>query len=170
MDARRCSGDLIAKGDSAMRHRTWLLALSLTVLPTGLAAQSPKPQAARPLTKAEAALLAAEDTRFEAELTHNSATLDRMTSADVVYSHVNGAREDKAGVMRTFTHLPFSSITPSNRSARVIGDVGIVRGQVVRQLSDKTLSDGYLAVYERRGGCWQLLEWASAAAPAPSSQ
>ncbi|MDH7639323.1 nuclear transport factor 2 family protein [Sphingomonas oryzagri] len=151
-----------------MRFRTWLFALSLAGLQSGLAAQPARSLAVASPTRAEAALLAAEDARFNAELTHDVATLDRMTSADVVYSHVNGVREDKAGVMRTFTHLPFSSITPSNRSARVIGDVGIVRGSVVRQLPDRTLSDGYLAVYEMRDGRWQLLEWVSAAAPPPS--
>jgi hypothetical protein len=132
-----------------------------------------RPASAQPAphvpTASEAQLLSAEDARFKAELTHDAAALDRSTASDVVYSHFNGKREDKSEVMQTFTHLPFSSIKPSNRQARVIGDVGIVRGQVVRQLGDRTLSDGYLAVYAKRDGRWQLIEWVSASAPQASS-
>jgi hypothetical protein len=140
--------------------RLRLMALACAALPYPAQAQA-----------AGDALLTAEDTRFHAELTHDAATLDRMTATEVVYSHFTGQREDKAGVMQTFTHLPFSSITPSDRYAWVIGDVGVVRGKVVRRLGDRTLSDGYLAVYVHRGGRWQLLEWVSASPPpdAPKS-
>jgi hypothetical protein len=136
--------------------RFGLIALAIAAMPLPAMAQTPGE-----------ALLAAEDTRFHAELTHDAATLDKMTANEVVYSHFTGQREDKAGVMQTFTHLPFSSITPSDRYARVIGDVGVVRGKVTRQLPDRTLSDGYLAVYVHRDGRWQLLEWVSASAPKP---
>lgn len=146
----------------------WLYAVLLGMTPLPVAAQATSPNAADPPTVEEAGLLAAEDLRFKAELAHDAAGLDRMTADDVMYSHFNGSREAKAAVMQTFTHLPFVGITPSDRYARVIADVGIVRGSVVRTLPDRVLSDGYLAVYTKRSGHWQLLEWVSAA-PVPSS-
>lgn len=146
----------------------WLYAVLLGMAPLPAAARPTSPSAADTPTVEEAGLLAAEDLRFKAELAHDVAGLDRMTASDVVYSHFNGSRESKAAMMQTFTHLPFASITPSDRYARVIADVGIVRGRVVRALPDRVLSDGYLAVYTRRSGHWQLLEWVSAA-PVPSS-
>lgn len=139
-----------------MSRSAWIYAGLLIASP--LAAAAP----ATPETQ----LLAAEDARFQAEVAHDAAALDRATASEVVYSHMNGRREDKAAVMQSFTHIPFSSITPSARSARVIGAVGIIRGKVVRQLPDRTLSDGYLAVYTLRDDRWQLLEWVSAAMPA----
>jgi hypothetical protein len=152
-----------------MRYPAWLYAAILTTCP--LAAIQPaasQPAAHHPATP-ETQLLAAEDARFKAVLAHDAAALDRMTASDVVYSHGNGKREDKAAVLQTSARLAFSSITPSARYARVIGDVGIIRGTVVRQLPDRALSDGYLAVYAKRDGRWQLLEWVSASVP-PSSE
>lgn len=110
-----------------------------------------------------AQLLAVEDARFKAELAHDAAAFDRVVANDVVYSHMNGRRETKADLMARVERIPFSSIVPSERQARVLGDFGTVRGKIVRQLPDRVLTDGYLAVYVLRDGRWQLLEWASAA-------
>ena len=110
-----------------------------------------------------AQLLAAEDARFQAVLAHDTAALERGIADDVVYSHMTGQRDDKAAVLRSAARLSFSSIQPLERTARVIGEVGIVRGKLVRQLPDRTLTDGYLALFALRDGRWQLLEWVSAA-------
>lgn len=114
---------------------------------------------------AQAALIKAEDARFRAELTHDAAALDRMTAPEVTYTHFNGKHEDKASLMQSFTHLPFTAIEPSERHARMYGQVGIVRGLVARQLPDRRLFDAYIAVYVRRDGRWQLVDWVSHAAP-----
>jgi hypothetical protein len=116
----------------------------------------------------DAALLKAEDARFRAELTHDAATLDRMTAPEVTYTHFNGRHEDKASVMQSFTHLPFTAIEPTDRHARLYGQVGIVRGLVARQLPDRRLFDAYIAVYVRRDGRWQLVDWVSHAPPPAS--
>ncbi|WP_206243906.1 nuclear transport factor 2 family protein [Novosphingobium terrae] len=118
-------------------------------------------------TPAEQALLKAEDARFHAELTHDAATLDAMTASEVTYAHFNGALEDKAGVMKDFTHIPFTAIEPANRHARLLGETGVVRGEVTRHLPDRTLHDAYLAVYVHRAGRWQLIDWVSYA-PQPA--
>lgn len=124
------------------------------------------PALAQPsLTPQEAALLHAEDERFQAELTHDEAVLDWMTAPQVTYTHFNGAAEDKASVMRSFTHIPFIAIAPTRRHARVLGDTGVVRGEVIRTLADRTLHDAYLAVYVRRDGVWQLIDWVSYTPP-----
>lgn len=129
---------------------------------------TPATVSAVPITAAAKALLAAEDLRFEAELKHDVPALGRMTADDVVYSHFTGQRQDKAAILQGAAHAPFQSITPSDRYARVIGDVGIVRGKVARQLPGRTLTDGYLAIYVRRAGRWQLLEWVTASPQNPS--
>lgn len=132
-----------------------MMILPLLLAATPVMAQSP----------AETALLHAEDQRFHAELTHDAATLDAMTAPQVTYSHFNGALEDKEGVMKSFTHIPFTAIEPSERHARVLGETGVVRGQVTRHLPDRVLHDAYLAVYVRRDGMWQLIDWVSYAPP-----
>lgn len=113
----------------------------------------------------EAQLLAADDARFQAVLAHDADALERALATELVYSHMTGKREGKAEVMRNAMQMRFSAIQPSDRSARVIGEVGIIRGQVRRQLPDRVLTDGYLAVYAQRDGRWQLLEWVSANPP-----
>lgn len=117
----------------------------------------------------EIALLKAEDARFRAELTHDAATLDRMTAPEVTYTHFNGKHEDKASLMQSFTHLPFTAIEPTDRHARLYGQVGIVRGLVARQLPDRRLLDAYIAVYVRQGKVWRLTDWVSHAVPPPPS-
>jgi hypothetical protein len=152
-----------------MRHPAWLCALILAASPLAAvtpAAAQPAPTA---LSAPEAQLLAAEDARFKAQLAHDAAALDRATANDLVYSHATGKREDKAAALRTFMQSSFSSIEPSDRHARVIGEVGIIRGTLVRQLPDRTLNDGYLAIYAKRDGRWQLIEWA-AGSPPPAAE
>lgn len=155
-----------------MRYPTWLPIAALVACPVVMAA----PAAAQSITPdaqaSEMQLLAAEDLRFKAQLVHDLGALDRATADDVVYSHANGKREDKAAVMQTFKQSSFRSIEPSERQARVIGDVGIIRGTLTRQLPERTLHDGYLAIYAKRDGRWQLLEWAAGSPPpatAPSA-
>jgi hypothetical protein len=116
---------------------------------------------------AEARLLAAEDARFRAVLAHDAATLERALASELTYSHMTGKRENKSQVMQGAMLAGFSAIEPSDRSARVIGDIGIIRGIVARRLPDRVLADGYLAVYTLREGRWQLLEWVSANPPPP---
>jgi len=134
-------------------------------LPLALLAAPVMAQTSPAFSPAEQALLKAEDTRFHAELTHDAATLDAMTAPEVTYAHFNGALEDKAGVMKSFTHIPFTAIEPTGRRARVLGETGVVRGEVTRHLPDRVLHDAYLAVYVRRAGRWQLLDWVSYAPP-----
>lgn len=134
----------------------WRFALMYAGLLTAwlpAAAQSP----------AEAELLAAEDARFQAQLAQDAVALERAIASDVVYSHMTGKRENKSQVLQSFKRVPLNGITPSGRSARVIGEIGIVRGKLVKQLPERALTDGYLAVYALRDGRWQLLEWVSAA-------
>lgn len=114
---------------------------------------------------AAVALLAFEDERFKAEAAADVAALARMTADDLVYSHATGMRQGKAAMIGMFQAMHFQGIIPSDRYARVLGDVGFVRGKVARQLPDRVLKDGYVAVYIRREGRWQLLEWASTALP-----
>lgn len=113
----------------------------------------------------ESELMAAEDARFHAVLSHDGAALERAIADDVVYSHMTGKREGKAEVIQGSLRATFTGIEPSERRVRVIGEVGIIRGKIARQLPDRTLTDGYLAVYALRDGRWQLLEWVSANTP-----
>jgi hypothetical protein len=160
---------LSKQGDQPMRHPAWLNAGILIACAIAAAAPAAAQSAANEPSAPEAQLLATEDARFKAQLAHDAAALDRATASDVVYSHATGKREDKAAAMQTFLQSSFSSIEASARHARVIGDVGIIRGQLVRQLPDRTLNDGYLAVYAMRDGRWQLIEWA-AGSPPPSAK
>lgn len=123
------------------------------------------PLAALAADATEAQLLAAEDARYQAVLTHDANALDRVLAPDLVYSHMTGKREGKAEVLQASMRMTFSSIQPVDRTARVIGTVGIIRGKLLRQLSDRTLTDGYLAVYAQRDGRWQLVEWVTANVP-----
>jgi hypothetical protein len=123
------------------------------------------PLAAMAADTPEAQLLAAEDARYQAVLTHDASALDRMLASDLVYSHMTGKREGKAEVLQASMRMSFRSIQPVDRTVRVIGPVGIIRGKLLRQLPDRMLTDGYLAVYAQRDGLWQLVEWVTANVP-----
>lgn len=153
----------------------WMLCgMAMAIATAGAQAQpSPKAETAQSVdlppsdSPAAMALLASEDVRFRAEASGDTATLDRLMAKDLVYSHFTGMRQGKSAVIQMFTRMHFLSITPSQRYARVLGEVGFVRGKVVRQLAGHALTDGYIAMYVHRDGRWQLLEWASTAAPQP---
>jgi hypothetical protein len=106
-------------------------------------------------------LLAAEDALFKAEVAHDATTVAAALADDLTYVHGSGKVQTKADFVSGIAsgNPAYVSITADNRTARVWGDIGVVRGRTEKVIGDMHLSDLYLAVYVQKDGHWQLLDW-----------
>lgn len=148
-----------------MRRRSSLLAMAIVGAFT--LAASAKSDEGTHHSVAEAALLAAEDQRFDAQVAHDVKALAAEMADELVYTHATGRRQTKSEYLRDFEsgHIPYRSIKANDRSARVFGAVGITRGVLHMLVGDKDLYSTYLGVYVKRDGRWRLLDWQSSPSP-----
>jgi hypothetical protein len=121
-------------------------------------------QAASP--RSEAALLAAEDALFAADVTHDPAAVERGFATEALFIHANGMAETKADYlagMKSAKPAP-KAVYAQNRKLRIAGDLGVISGTKFVELGDLHLSGTYLSVYVFRDKHWQLLNQQSSPA------
>lgn len=108
-----------------------------------------------------ASLIAAEDALFKAEVAHDATSVANALADDLTYVHGSGKVQTKVAFVSGIAsgNPAYVSITAEDRTARVWGDVGVVRGRSEKVIGTMHLSDLYLAVYVRHDGHWQLLDW-----------
>jgi hypothetical protein len=125
-----------------------------------------------PVGTAEQALLAAESQRFADQMAHDAPALAREIAEEATYAHVSGVHQSKAEYLHAIESggLPYRTIEATERSARIIGTIGVTRGVLHMVVGDSEKLSTYLGVYVRREGRWQLLEWQSAQDPAHPEQ
>jgi len=122
-------------------------------------------------TGAEADVLRADDSRFEAMRKEDWTALDAALADDLTYVHSTARLESKAEhVANLRAGKPhYRGIAPRERWARVLGDVGIVNGvsamHVERDGMEQRFTVRYLAVYVRAGGRWRMTAWQSTRVP-----
>jgi len=121
---------------------------------------------------ATARVLAADDQRFAAMMRAATAALRTELTEDLAYTHTTGARQDKAEFLRTLAsgQLRYRNITPTERTVRFLGAEGaVVVGRSNMQVESGgqvlAFAIGYLAVYRRVAGEWQLVAWQSTRLP-----
>ena len=118
-------------------------------------------------TGIEAAVLRADDRRFEAMRKGDWAGLDAALADDLIYVHSTARQESKAEhIANLRAGKPhYRGIAPRDRKARVRGDVGIVNGvsdmHVERDGKENRFTVRYLAVYAKSGGDWRMIAWQS---------
>jgi hypothetical protein len=112
-------------------------------------------------TDETASLLAAEDALFQAEVAHDATAVSQATADELTYVHGSGKVQTKADFVSGIAsgNPAYVSITATQRTAKVWGDVGVMRGRSEKVIGTMHLSDLYLAVYVRHDGHWQLLDW-----------
>ncbi len=119
----------------------------------------------------EAAVLDADDRRFEAMRKGDWAALDAALADELTYVHSTARQETKAehiGNLRA-GKPHYRGIAPRDRTARVHGDIGLVTGvsemHVERDGNDNRFTVRYLAVYKNSGGRWRMVAWQSTRVP-----
>ena len=119
----------------------------------------------------EAAVLAADDQRFEAMRKENWPALEAALADELTYVHSTARLESKAEhVGNLKAGKPhYRGIAPRDRKVRVHGEVGIVNGisemHVENAGKEQRFTVRYLAVYAKSGGAWRMIAWQSTKVP-----
>ena len=124
------------------------------------------------MTDDVAAVLAAEDRRYQAMIDTDLATLDRMLDDRLSYAHSSGARDTKAEYLEKVRSGYYDYLTADHPVERVevVGDtaevVGRMTGDLTVQGVRETIDTLALAVWVRADGDWRLLAYAPTTLPA----
>jgi hypothetical protein len=118
-----------------------------------------------------AAVLAAEDLRYEALLGPDLPTLERLFHEQLSYAHSSGVRDTKAEYLAKIEsgYYDYARIDHPVERVDVLGDTAVVVGRMTADLTvdgtPKSLDVLALAVWTRTGGQWQLVAYASTPVP-----
>jgi len=119
-----------------------------------------------------AEIKALEDQRYDAMLNGDLSTLERLCSADLVYTHSNAQRDSKAEYLDQVKtgHFRYFEISRPEEEIRIFGDMAMVVGRMLARVAvggvEKHLDNRFLAVWIRRSGNWLLLAYQPTPVPA----
>jgi len=119
----------------------------------------------------EAALKAAEISRFEAQVNADAKVLGQLLDDGLEYTHSNGDLDTKASFIDSLTSgkRDYVSSVATIETVRLFGDVGVIRGKAkVTVASDGKSQDlhiGYTDIWVWKDGRWQMTAWRSARLP-----
>ncbi len=110
-----------------------------------------------------------ERQRFRAMKQVDVATLDRILSDDLIYTHANGLQQTKAELIGVLGSgdMKYESITPSDHvRVRIYGQAAVVTGRAAIKIKargdEQSFMICYLDVYVKQEGRWQMAAWQSA--------
>jgi hypothetical protein len=118
-----------------------------------------------------AAVLAAEDRRYEALLGPDLPALERLFHDRLSYAHSSGVRDTKREYLHKIKsgYYGYLRIDHPVERVDVVGDTVVVVGRMTCDLTvqgtPKTIDNLALAVWTRDTGEWQLLAYASTPLP-----
>ena len=114
-----------------------------------------------------------EQQRIAAMMAADTATLDRILSPDLSYTHSSGKLETKEQFLdgiRTGA-LKYKTVAPEGLSVRLYDSTAVVTGrchfQVEAEGRPLDLQVRFTDVYVKRSGAWQLVAWQSTRLPEP---
>jgi len=114
---------------------------------------------------AEEQVRQAERARFAAMVKADTAALDKLLAPDLVYTHGDARRIDKAAFISDFKTGAFKYVTidPKEINVKVYGDVAVVAGaaamQIVNNGAPASIQIRYTNVHVKRNGAWQMVAW-----------
>jgi hypothetical protein len=121
-------------------------------------------------------LKAAEAARFQANIDADAKILGQVLDDALEYVHSNGEVNTKAEFIESLTSgkRDYVATTFEIQSARVLGDVAIIRGTAKVTVADngqsRDLDLGYTDVWVWKDKRWQMTAWRSARMPAPAAK
>jgi len=120
----------------------------------------------------EAALKAAEITRFEAQVNADAKVLGNLLDDGLEYTHSNGDLDSKTSFIDSLVtgKRDYISSVATIDSVRIFGDVGVIRGKAKVTVGGKDrqpqdLHIGYTDVWLWKDGRWQMTAWRSMRMP-----
>ena len=120
----------------------------------------------------EAALKAAEITRFEAQVNADARVLGNLLDDGLEYTHSNGDLDSKTSFIDSLVtgKRDYISSVATVDSVRIFGDVGVIRGKAKVTVGGKDrqpqdLHIGYTDIWLWKDGRWQMTAWRSMRMP-----
>ncbi len=127
----------------------WLACILVWALPLVAASNGPK---------VEKEILAIMETYKEAMIHNDTATLDKLLSDDLVFTHSHGEFQNKAQVLKSETGPPhIMRMEFSNTTVKIYGNTALVKGRVDLWHSDSVVHMDILHVWVRGSKGWQLV-------------
>jgi hypothetical protein len=145
-----------------MRRTYFLLTLLCAIAVASALASDARDEYAR------AEVLAAENARTAALVSHDVATLDRLIRDDLTYVHSSGRLDTKKTLLEAIRsdELHYISWTTKEMHVRMLGETAVLNGEyavrvINRKASPATLDVNvfFLTVYVRSNGRWQEIAW-----------
>ena len=108
-----------------------------------------------------------ERQRFRAMETVDVATLDRILSDDLIYTHANGLQQTKAELIGVIGSgdFKYESITPGDIRVHIYNETAVVTGRASMKIKtgagEQIFKLCYLDVYVKQEGRWQMVAWQS---------
>jgi len=125
----------------------------------------------RSLAPAVQAVLQADEARYCAMLAGDLATLERLLSDGLSYTHSSALCENKQEYLDSLARGRFKylRVECGEVGVDVHGDIALVRGKVlIHALVDgaqRALNNRFLSVWKCSASGWQMLAWASTPIP-----
>ncbi|MFZ0961773.1 MAG: nuclear transport factor 2 family protein [Terriglobia bacterium] len=122
---------------------------------------------AQDLLSAEMEIRSLEARRFQALTKADFPALENLISADLVYTHATGWRQNKAEFLASLRtgELQYRAITPHQVKVRIYGSTAVVTGTASFKAKAKgqevSVELEYLEVFAKQDGRWQLVAWQS---------
>lgn len=114
-------------------------------------------------SKAEKEVAARVESLRQAMISADKAALNELTAEALSYGHSNGLVEDKAAFMDALISKKsvFTSITLTNQTVQVAGDVAMVRHRLTGDTNNDNVPGKVdltiLLIWQKQKGSWKLL-------------
>jgi ketosteroid isomerase-like protein len=108
-----------------------------------------------------------ETQRFRAMERVDVATLNRILSDDLIYTHANGMHQTKSELIGVLGSgdMKYESIAPEDIRVRIYNDAAVVTGRASIKIKaageEQSFKICYLDVYVKQDGRWQMVAWQS---------
>jgi len=122
---------------------------------------------AQVIREGESEIRELERQRFRAMERVDVATLNRILSDDLIYTHANGLQQTKAELIGVLGSgdMKYESIAPNDTRVRIYDQAAVVTGHASIKIKTGGGEQGfkicYLDVYVKQDGRWQMVAWQS---------